>query len=836
MRAQWQCCATEPGAPPPAADSGDWIHMEGPQTAAAALRARGLWSLDGAARDFDAHDWWFIARFDAAASEGGHVLGCDGLATLAEVSLNGQPLFASDNMFTAHRHALGQALRSTGNELRIRCRALRPELARRRSRPRWRAPMVPDTQLRWWRTTLLGRTPGWSPPAAAVGPWRPVWLRSAADAAWSVRLRAHVAHGQGICELAFRAPAHWAAQVESARLELLGPDGERHRAAVVRRGDGFAARLALAHPHWWWPHTHGDPVLYPAVLETRTRRGAVERLELGQVGFRSVHIDTQGGRFALHVNGEPLFCRGACWFPLDVASLRSEPQACRETLLRARDAGLNMLRLPGTGVYEEDGFYALCDALGLMVWQDCMFASMDYPFDDAAFAASCEAELRQQVERLCGHASVVVLCGNSEVEQQAAMWGAPREQWQPPFFHEALPALCAEIAPHLPYWPSSAHGGAFPHQADTGTTSYYGVGAYERPLADARASNLSFATECLAFAAIPDDEALARMPGGRATRVHHPAWKARSPRDLGAGWDFDDVRDHYVGALCGVDPMRLRHADHARYLALGRFAVAQAMAHSFGEWRRPDARCGGALVLQLRDLWAGAGWGVLDELGHPKSGLRALARSLQPLGLHLSDEGANGAVVHLVNERGAAFEGVLHVRAWRDGDVPVAEAARALALAPRSRERIPVLDLLDRFTDLLHFWRFGPPLCDVLHARLEGRWVGAAAAHPQAPAFTDAFLFPLGWAHLLAQRRATGLRATLSDLADGHAMLDLHTRSLALGVCIDVPGWEPDDDGMHLAPNSERRLRLRRRREGAPLAGTVTALNALGAVSVEAPA
>ena len=237
-----------------------------------------------------------------------------------------------------------------------------------------------------------------------------------------------------------------------------------------------------------------------------------------------------------------------------------------------------MLRVNGCMVYEDDAFFDACDALGLLVWQDFMFANMDYPASDAGFMASVREEARQQLARWQAHPSLAVICGNSEAEQQAAMWGAPREAWAQPLFDEQLAALAGELCPGVTYWPSSAHGGAFPHQNNVGTTSYYGVGAYLRPMEDARRAGLRFATECLAFANVPPPATLARMPGGTSLRTHHPGWKARAPRDLGAGWDFEDVRDHYLQRLYGVDPVALRSTDHERYLQLSRAVSAEVIA------------------------------------------------------------------------------------------------------------------------------------------------------------------------------------------------------------------------------------------------------------------
>ena len=686
--------------------------------------------------------------------------------------------------------------------------------------------MLEQQQLRWVRTTLLGRTPGWSPPAAPVGPWRDVWLRAPDDLdAVPFELHATLAQDDGEVRLAWHPGQALARRIESAEL-LPEHAGVVHRQALASAAAGasFEARLAVPRAVRWWPHTHGEPHLYRATLRIVRRDGGQDEIALGHVGFRTIEVDRSQGRFQLRVNGVPVFCRGAGWTPLDPVSLRSTPQQCESAVAQARQAGLNMLRVAGTLVYEEDHFYAACDAQGVLVWQDFMFASMDYPGEDEAFVRSATLEARQQVQRLRSHACLAVLCGNSEVEQQAAMWGAPRELWQPRFFHETLAAVCAAEAPAVCYWPSSTHGGAFPHQASAGTTSYYGVGAYQRPLEDARRSELAFATECLAFANIPDSAALRRLPGGLATRAHHPAWKQRSPRDLGAGWDFDDVRDHYVERLFGVRAQDLRYSDHERYLALGRQATAEAMAGAYAQWRRPGSGCGGALVLFLRDLWAGAGWGLLDDTGAPKACWHAVRRVLQPLAVLLTDEGVNGIHAHAINESPVERHLVLEVTAWRDGEVRVAAGRTQLTLPPRGSRTLACAELFDHFLDLGWTWRFGPPVCDAVVATLRDA---------QGEVLSQHFHFPVGSG--LDQRPAAdiGLAAQARLLGPDEAEVTVHTRRLALGVHLELPGWSADDDHFHLAPGERRCLRVHRTGPG-ELAGTLHALNTSTAPPVEA--
>jgi beta-mannosidase len=820
----WQVCSTPPGqcrAPASLnATSRNWVDARVPGTVADALRSAGLWSLDSAPRQFDDEDWWYRVRFDALPGEAGRerFLVFEGLATIAEVWLNDVCLLEAANMHLQHECRVTDSLRDR-NDLLICFRSLTAHLQTRRARPRWRAPMVAHQQLRWVRTTLLGRTPGWSPPAAPVGPWRSVKFEIRDSALpRDIRLRALVgADGAGQVEFSCEFPAVPGSCPTPA---LVARHGERtYRQPLTAAGDSrYAAVLKIPDIALWWPHTHGEPALYEIGMQIHGADGAPTELALGQLGFRNLELETADGEFKLSVNGQRIFCRGACWTPLDIVSLRASPADYRTAIAQLRDAGLNMVRLSGTMVYEADEFYEQCDRAGILVWQDFMFANMDYPDRDTAFMDSVRQEADQFLRRVRHRPCLALLCGNSEVEQQAAMWGTARELWQPALFHETLRILAGELCPDTPYWPSSAHGGAFPHDSSEGSSSYYGVGAYMRPLLDARHSEPRFASECLAFANVPEPEALARMSRDLGLRVHHPAWKQRTPRDLGAGWDFDDVRDHYFEVLLGQSPLAVRYAEHERYLGLSRVVSAEVMASAFGEWRCATSRCNGALIWFLRDLWDGAGWGIIGADGLPKSAYYYLRRLLQPQALWITDQGTSGLQLHLINECARPLHGSLHLGLYRDGARTIATAERPIALPARGEARIAAGSLLDEFYDLSYAYRFGPPHADLVHAALldaEGRQL-AETVH-----------LPLGLRAL--GMHDLGLQAIAAPLPEGALELTVSARRYAHAVSVEATGYRADDQYFNVLPGRPRKLRLHPSGVHGPegIHGQVQAINSL---------
>ena len=780
----WEMALTPAGAcagPAEAARLRDWIPASAPGTAAQALAAADRWRADAPEPLHEKDVWWRTIL----PAGGPRILACDGLATLAEAWLGETPLFASRSMFqprTVELPAIGET------PLWICFRALAPVLAAAKGpRARWRPQLIEGQGLRLLRTTLLGHMPGWQPRIDIVGPWRAirliepgplrlgrVSLRPTLEAD-GPRLAAEVA-----VDGTEAAPVLSCGGAE-ARIEPLG-------------GGRFAGVLPVAGAEPWFPHTHGRPALHPV----RLRIGGTEA-DLGRTGFRRIEVDrgADGQGFGLKVNGTPVFCRGACWVQPDLIGLGGAREDYQHPLSLACAAGMNMVRLSGAGVYESPALFELCDELGLMVWQDFMFANFDYPVADPAFAAAARAEAEARLMELEASPALAVLCGGSEVMQQAAMLGLAPGALDWPLFEELLPEVCARIRPDVPYLPNTPFGGALPFEAGRGVAHYYGVGAFRRPLEDARRAEVRFAAECLAFANVPAAESL-DAPGAPA--LHDPRWKARTPRDRGASWDFEDVRDHYLADLFGVDAAGLRRDHPELYLDLSRAVTGEAMAATFAEWRRARSPCRGGLVWLLQDGQLGAGWGLVDAAGRPKAAWWALRRVLQPRQVLLTDEGVNGLAVHLINETPDPFRGELRLAVPGETPGPFIEALAPIELPSRSVVERNAFEVSGRFFDLTWAYRFGPRSHVAVSAQLRA---------PGGETASEAVYIPPG---VRGWEPAGEASAELVEDAKGWR-LRLCAERLQRFVQLADPAFRPDDDGFVLLPGETREIRL------APAAG-----------------
>ena len=741
------------------------------------------------------------------------------VATIGTVSWNGEVIHESRTSFVPVVIDLTDRI-VAGGTLDVCCHSLSEWLgATKRPRPRYRSRLVADQRLRFARASLLGRIPAWSPPVPAVGLSGPTELRTESGAHIdSVTLTPRVGtDGEGELRVC----------VELAQDDgIVGATlvcGEHSTTLHVESGPNpvIAGTVRIPGVRRWWPHTHGEPSLYDVSLHIDLGHGTTETRSLGRTGFRALVVDRgmDANGFAIAVNGIDVFCRGSAWMPVDPRDPRVGIDELREMLERCRDAGLNMLRLTGVTGWEQPEFYDLCAELGLMIWQDLPFATLDQP-TDAEFVRALTTETRSNLRRFSSSPAIAVVCGASERQQQAAMLGLGHAVITDAVASAVLAEELESSDLDVAFVACSPSGGHLPFIADRGVSHYYGVGAYLRPLTDARHANVRFTSECLAFANVPDATTIDRFLADGESPPTHPRWKQRVPRDQGAGWDFDDVRDHYLRIITGEDPFALRLRDVDRYLELGRVTSAVVMTSAFQEWRRPSSTCAGALTWFLRDLWRGAGWGLIDSDGRAKAAFGALADTWSPVAIGLIDEGVNGVDVWVHNDRGERFTGVVEICLVRDTRSTQLHRTGTIAVEPHRSLHLRADEMIGRFTDPSDAYRFGPRDHDGMTARLIDER-GSTVAR---------YVLDTSGGHTF-RRSSPGWSATAMAVVEGIVALDVHAVDLVRDLRVEDSAFAIDRHHVDVVPGEHRRLLLRHSGT-APSIVTVGAVNVRGALRV----
>ena len=630
-------------------------------------------------------DWRYRCRFqtDLPADHERVDLVSESLDTLAEIRLNGRRVGYAANQFHPHRFDVRSALRSGDNELVIDfhspIRHILAEQARIGPHPingDW-DPYV------YIRKSACSFGWDWGPKVAGCGIIGDIRLEL-----WHQVRIAHVR--PEICRIS---DDGWRADV---RIDLEWRDHEARRElqpVTARMLDG-AQILAEAHTSTtadnvcvplsvhgvtpWQPRGHGDPRLYDLEISIgefadRTRR---------RIGFRTVELDTRpdehGQRFNIRVNGRPIFILGANWIPEGLFPVDRTPERIRARLDQAAAANLNLLRVWGGGQYESDAYYERCDELGLLVWQDFMFACAMYPEEEPP-RSQVEAEARHQIARLSSHPCVALWCGGNECVWAWQGWGfgprlKPGQTWGRGYYLDLLPRLITELDPTRPYWPNTPWSGSL--DADVQDASCGTRHTWDRQVAGYREVVPRFTAEfghqsppnfaTLAAALPPDQLAIdspalrhrQRAAGGNATRYDQPLAEHFAPPR-----DFDEW-------------LYLSHLLQARAIGLGI------------EWLRVHRdRCGGAVFWQFNDAWAGHSWSAVDPAGRAKPLWYAVRRACAPR--RLTIQPIDGApTLFAVNDAGDAWRG--EVRARRvdfDGRI-LSEATLPLAVEPGRASRI----------------------------------------------------------------------------------------------------------------------------------------------------
>ncbi len=576
---------------------------------------------EAAVQWIEERDWEYRATFAVTAqllAEEVVELVADGLDTVATVYLNDKKIAATENMFVAHRWNVKRHLRRGRNELRIVFgSAMRYIRGRRRDHtPReLNDPVGGCTRIRKQQCQFGW---DWGPRFVTAGIWRDLRLEGwTGNRIESVRITQQHGRRNGAVLL-------------DLIPELARPDPDATcRYAVSLDGEtvaeGRGRRVEISNPHLWWPNGQGEQPLYEVMVEVVASSGQPIGTWTRRIGLRTIvldrHKDTWGESFQFVVNGRPVFAKGANWIPAHTFVAALERADYARDLDAAAAAHMNMVRVWGGGIYESEDFYDLCDELGLLVWQDFMFACTLYPADEP-FLASVREEVAHQAARLRHRACLALWCGNNEVymcnanELAGSAGKALREQYES-LFHEAVPGALAAVDPVTSFWPSSPWRGTREGDHLTGEkqgdTHYWDVWHGRFPVKDYERWSFRFASEfgMQSYASPTTQATFCPEDDGN---VFGPSMENHQKNRGGNQVILDYVSRRY----------RFPRSQEA-LIYLSQLNQAHCMQVGVEHYRRAMPRCMGALYWQLNDCWPVASWSSIEFTGRWKA-LHYLAR------------------------------------------------------------------------------------------------------------------------------------------------------------------------------------------------------------------
>jgi len=551
------------------------------------------------------------------------VLVCEGLDTLAEISINGTFLAKTDNMHRTWKFQAKKLLHPGKNEIQIVFRSVLRFIEDYPYEAHKKINYIPcgsmkGNQLLRKAHSMFGWD--WGPQTIDAGIFRDIYLQGYSHARIE-DIRIHQQHAKNVSvQTSITLSESVPGQKLCVELSEDGADKPLQTKLCKTNADGVAAvDFVIENPKLWWPNDYGDQPLYIVRTTLLDEDGTSLESITRRIGLRTLTIsqekDEWGNEFAFCVNGVKIFTRGGNYIPDDCLYTRITEKKLDYILESCRRAHFNCVRVWGGGYYPSDAFYDLCDEKGLIVWQDLMYACNVYDVTDA-FAENCRQETYDNVRRLRHHASLGLWCGNNEIESAWDHWGD--FQKETPYlradyirlFEEVLPKAVQEADGETFYWHSSpSSGGCFdnPDDANRGDTHYWDVWHGQKPFTDYRKYFFRFCSE-FDFQSFPCAKTVNSFTLEDDRNIFSRVMESHQKNDAANGKML-----YYLSENLRY-PKDLTHLLYASQ-------VLQGMAIKYGvdHWRRNRGRCMGTLYWQINDDWPAPSWSSIDYFGRWKA-------------------------------------------------------------------------------------------------------------------------------------------------------------------------------------------------------------------------
>ena len=595
------------------------------------------------------HGYEYHREFVMGAEELSHgriFLCCEGLDTLAHVFVNGQKIGFGHNMHITWEWDVKSALRQGKNEIRILFdSSVKYALAAWEKSPGWcSTDAIPGFAHIRKAHCMFGWD--WGPRLPDAGIWRNITLLCVEEARLTgvlvlqehapekvrLRIRPEIdAENPSACA--------WTAVITS-------PAGERYTLAQPVAGAGEGT-IDIPDPKLWWPAGYGEQPLY-TVRVTLSHGGVEQDAWEKRIGLRELSVsrekDEWGEEFCHIVNGVKVFAMGGDYIPEDNILSRVTPDRTRLLLEDAKLANFNCVRIWGGGYYPDDFFFDICDELGLMVWQDLMYACAYYDLTPE-FEKSIRLEAEQNVKRLRHHASLALLCGNNEMEwfqaqgiEKDVLGKEADPKLSRPSHHAdyikmfeyILSGVCEGCAPQTFYWPASpSSGGAFdnPNDETRGDVHYWDVWHGEKPFTEYRKFHFRYASE-FGFQSFPCLKTVESFTLPEDRNIFSRVMERHQRNKAANGKILSYLSQTYLYP---------NSFDNLLYCS--QLLQADAIRYGVEHWRRNRGRCMGAVIWQLNDCWPVASWSSIDYYGRWKALHYVAKRFFAPVMISACEEG-----------------------------------------------------------------------------------------------------------------------------------------------------------------------------------------------------
>ncbi len=566
----------------------------------------------------------------------------EGLDTVTDIFLNNHLIGSTKNMFRGYRFDISSVVKKKKNILAINFTSP-VGYAKDEEEKHGKLPVELRSERVFIRKAQYSFGWDWGPTFITSGIWKNVRLENVQSAAIENINFETLGIRDNFAALRVSTTLNQAAGKKHAiRIELLDGDKPVHVAMVhADAAKTLNHHFKLTAPKLWYPNGSGEPHLY-ALTVTLLENGEVLSRKEKKVGIRTIELqrkDDSGHTFRFIVNGKPVFMQGVNWIPCHSFL----PEAGRETYERllklACDANMNMARVWGGGTYEQDMFYDLCDEMGIMVWQDFMFACAAYP-EHKEFKSEVEAEVRENVIRLRSHPCLAIWCGNNENEWIWTMkYGNDyRDMPGHTLFAKLIPSIVAVLDPLRPYHVSSPFGpGSDPNSMESGNRHQWNIWSAWIDYSQVKDDHSRFVTE-FGF----------QGPANRNTlekALPKSEWSIQSK-----GFEFHNKQiegnERIIRFLAAHLPLRTSWKDFLYLAQLNQgFALQTCLEH----WRMHSPETNGAIIWQINDCWPVSSWALVDSALQPKLAYHLVKNTFAPAALSFKKEQDGYSVVCINN-------------------------------------------------------------------------------------------------------------------------------------------------------------------------------------------